>query len=138
MDKKAASNFKRLVGIWKTSGSMISGSDQLTGTDRYELILDGNYILHTANVRLGAEKSETVELIKLESSVDHASMHYFNNKGEDGSMIGFLAGDEFRMEGKELKFEGTINAENTRITGNWYTQSADGKWICLMDIQLEK
>ena len=63
--------------------------------DSYELILDGNYILHKADVMMGNERSETFELIKLYSSLDKAKMQYFNSKGEEGTMISFIINNEF-------------------------------------------
>ena len=55
MIKIAETGFKRLIGIWKTEGTIKNeeGDVTLEGTDSYELILDGNYILHRANVKMG-------------------------------------------------------------------------------------
>ncbi|HMR84537.1 MAG TPA: hypothetical protein PKE30_15445, partial [Niabella sp.] len=88
MNKIENSNFKRLIGVWKTTGDIKSGQDnlKLAGIDKYELILDGNYILHKADVKMGNDKSETLEIIKLDNSFDKAIMQYFNTKGEDGIM----------------------------------------------------
>src|SRR5690606_14887303 len=100
------SNFIRLVGIWKTTGNIKSGHDnlKLTGIDSYELILDGNYILHKADVKLGNDRSETLEIIKLDNSFDKAVMQYFNTKGEDGKMLSSIVNNEFKIEGNGLKF----------------------------------
>ncbi len=97
MKKIEHSNFKRLIGVWKTTGNIKSnrGIDKLIGMDSYELILDGNYILHKADVMMGNERSETFELIKLYSSLDKAKMQYFNSKGEEGTMISFIINNEF-------------------------------------------
>jgi hypothetical protein len=113
------SNFKRLVGIWKTTGDIKSGQEnlKLIGIDSYELILDGNYILHKADVKMGNDRSETLEIIKLDNSFDKAIMQYFNTKGEDGIMYSSIINNEFRIEGNGLKFNGTINEENTKIRG---------------------
>ena len=67
------------------------------------------------------DRSETFEIIKLDSSLDRAQMQYFNSRGEDGMMISSLINNEFKIEGTGLKFYGVINEENTRITGKWYT-----------------
>jgi hypothetical protein len=86
MEKIDKSNFKRLIGVWKTTGNIKSGQDnlKLIGIDSYELILDGNYILHKADVQMGNERSETLEIIQLDNSLEKAKMRYFNSKGEDG------------------------------------------------------
>lgn len=58
MKKLKTSNFKRLIGIWKREGTILNekNNSKLVGTDSYELILDGNYFLHKADVTKGDEK----------------------------------------------------------------------------------
>ncbi len=134
------SNFIRLLGNWKTNGIVKSdqGNLQLIGTDSYELILDGNCILHKADVKMGNDRSETLEIITLDNESDQAKMHYYNSEGEEGSMTSSLRNNEFKIEGKELKFTGTINTDNTKISGKWYKLTKDGKWIDFIDLTLGK
>ncbi len=140
MKKIAESSFKRLVGVWKTSGSIRSeaGERRIHGIDSYELILDGHCLLHKADVRLGDEKSETLEIIRLDSSSDTAQMHYFNGKGEGGVMTGSIIGNEFKIEGESLMFAGTINPENTYITGRWSVREEKDRWTDFIELTLEK
>jgi hypothetical protein len=140
MNKIEKSNFKRLVGIWKTTGEIKSGQDNLKlfGIDSYELILDGNFILHKADVKMGNDKSETFEIISLDNSIDKAIMQYFNSKGEDGIMRCSIISNEFKIEGNGLKFNGTINEENTLISGKWYIRNQNDEWIDFIDLNLEK
>jgi len=140
MKKIDKSNFKRLIGAWKTTGDIKSVQDnlKLIGIDSYELILDGNYILHKADVRMGNERSETLEVIQLDNSFDKAKMQYFNSKGEDGIMKSSIINNEFKIEGKGLMFNGTINDENTKIIGKWYIQTENDKWTDFIDLTLEK
>jgi hypothetical protein len=134
------SNFKRLIGIWNTTGDIKSGEGKLKliGTDSYEFMLDGNYILHKADVQMGNERNETLEIIQLDNSPDKAKMQYFNSKGEDGIMISSIVNNEFKIEGNGLMFNGVINAENTKITGKWYVQAENDKWADFIDLTLEK
>ena len=140
MKKIIESNFKRLLGVWNTTGLIKSNQNdqKLNGIDSYELILDGNYILHKADVQMGDERSETLEMIALDNAPDKASMQYFNSKGEDGVMTSSVINNDFNIEGKGLMFKGTINTDNTAIIGKWYRQSDDDKWIDFIDIKLEK
>ncbi|WP_099365232.1 hypothetical protein [Sphingobacterium sp. 1.A.4] len=140
MKKIEHSNFKRLIGVWKTTGNIKSnrGIDKLIGMDSYELILDGNYILHKADVMMGNERSETFELIKLYSSLDKAKMQYFNSKGEEGTMISFIINNEFKIEGADLKFSGLINEENTKINGKWFINTENEGWTDFIDLNLVK
>ena len=140
LNKIDNSSFKRLIGIWKTTGNVQSGEDslKLIGIDSYEFILDGNYILHKADVQMGNEKSETLEIIQLDNSPDKAKMQYFNTKAEDGIMTSSIINNEFRIEGKGLMFNGTINDENTKITGKWSSRTENDKWMDFIDLTLEK
>lgn len=140
MNRIEKSNFNRLVGAWRTTGAIKSdqGSLALSGVDSYELILDGNFILHKADVKMGNDEIRTFEIIKLSASIETAEMHYFNSKGEDGVMTGFIVNHEFRIEGTGLRFRGIINEENTEISGKWYTQAKGREWADFMDLRLEK
>jgi hypothetical protein len=134
------SNFIRLIGVWKTSGSIKSGQGnlKLIGIDSYELILNGSCILHKADVKMGNDSSETFEIIKLDNSSDKAIMQFYNTKGEDGKMLGTIINNEFKIEGNGLKFNGTINEENTKISGKWYIKAANEEWAEFIDLNLEK
>lgn len=140
MKKIAESSFKRLVGVWKTSGSIRSeaGERSIHGIDSYELILDGHCLLHKADVRLGDEKSETLEIIRLDRSSDTVQMHYFNAEGEGGIMTGSIIGNEFKIAGESLMFAGTINPENTYITGRWSVRDEKDRWTDFIELTLEK
>jgi len=140
MTKIANSSFRRLLGVWKTSGQILSGGDtlSLTGTDSYELILGGNYILHKAAVLMGDEKSETFEIMGLDDPSEKAEMNYFNANGESGTMTGRIKGDHFVIEGDRLKFAGKINEANTAVIGKWFQQSEDNSWVEFIDLKLEK
>ncbi|WP_026968756.1 DUF1579 family protein [Algoriphagus terrigena] len=140
MTKIANSSFRRLLGVWKTSGQILSGDSTLSlaGTDSYELILNGNYILHKAAVMMGDEKSETFEIVGLDGSSEKAAMNYFNANGESGTMTGQIEGDDFLINGDGLKFSGKINEANTAVIGKWLQQAEDNSWVEFIDLKLEK
>ncbi|MEG1026717.1 MAG: hypothetical protein RSD71_16090 [Flavobacterium sp.] len=140
MNKIENSNFKRLIGVWKTTGVIKSGENNLNiiGTDSYELILDGNYILHKADVKMGNDRSETFEIIRLVNTLYKAKMQYFNSKGEEGTMESSIINSQFKIEGPHLKFSGKINKENTKISGKWYSQTKNDQWVELIELNLEK
>lgn len=134
------SNFKRLIGTWVTSGQVFTekGIMELKGTDSYEWILDGNFILHKADVTMGNEKSETFEMVILETPIDKAQMKYFNSKGESGTMQSELKDNAFNIQGNGIKFNGTINNENTEIVGKWYLRSESKGWERFIELKLKK
>ncbi len=140
MTKIASSPFKRLVGTWKTSGKMRSDQNTTTfkGTDSYEIILNGHYILHKADVLMGDEPSETFEMIEISGDSEKAQMTYFNSKGETGAMTSQIKGNDFLINGDGIKFVGKINDANTEVVGNWFLQSEDKTWNEYIELILEK
>ena len=134
------SSFKRLIGTWTTEGTIFTenGNLKLAGIDSYEFILNENYILHKAAVKKGNEKSETFEIIALSSTSEKATMHYYNSKGETGVMTGSFTENNFTIEGDKIKFEGTINEENTIVSGKWYLQTERNRWAEYIDLKLTK
>ncbi len=134
------SNFKRLIGVWTTTGIIKAeeGNLELIGIDSYEWILAGNFMLHKADVKMGNVRSETLEIIKPGASSDNAIMQYFNTQGEEGRMLSSIVNNEFKIEGNGLKFIGSINDENTEISGKWYNQAENEKWLEFINLRLEK
>lgn len=142
MGKIENSDFKRLIGKWNTEGRILTNQNdsesKIIGTDSYEFILNGNFILHKANVLMGNTKSETYEIIALENSNEKIKMQYFNSDGENGIMVGFLKENDFRIESENLKFKGTISNDNTLITGIWQQLSEENNWLDFLEMKLSK
>jgi hypothetical protein len=138
--KIESGNFKRLIGIWNTEGQIYSqgNSAVLTGADTYEFILDGNYILHKADVKMGNERTQTFEIIALDNSPGQVTMNYYNSKAETGVMKGSLIGDEFKIDSDALKFEGSINKENSELVGKWFQRMDSDEWTLFIDLKLSK
>lgn len=103
MTRIETSNFKKLIGIWKTEGTILTAKDnpKLVGVDSYEFILNGNCILHKADVKMGNEKSETLEIIALDNSTEKGRMQYYNSKGESGILTSSLTENNLKL--KETK-----------------------------------
>lgn len=136
------SEFHQLIGEWSTEGRIL-GQDEaaaihLHGTDRYEVILDGYYILHQADVRIGEARGQTHELIGLEGAGPQATFAYFNNQGASGHMVGLLEKDHFTIEGEALRFRGELTEQGNQLVGVWQQLHNQGQWKDWMEIRLRK
>lgn len=142
MSKIENSDFKRLIGKWNTEGTILTSQNdsesKIIGTDTYEFILNGNYILHKAAVLMENVRSETFEIIALGNSNEKVKMQYFNSNGENGIMFGFLKGNNFKIESENLRFKGTVSNDNTLITGVWQQLSEDKVWYDFLEMKLSK
>ena len=134
--------FTRLIGTWQTKGKVLQPGNSyeilLTGTDSYELILNGHYILHKADVLMGTEKSETFELIELDGQEPKTKMQYYNSNGDSGSMTGTITGNNFLIDSDNLIFRGKLNNDDTLITGKWLMKSGTGEWKDYIELELKK
>jgi hypothetical protein len=98
------SEFQKLIGEWKTEGRILAKGNEpeihISGTDSYEWILDGYYILHKADVLMGEIRGQTYELISLDEAGTKAKFEYYNNQGVSGKMVGMLKNNKLSIEGQ--------------------------------------
>jgi hypothetical protein len=137
MNKIETSSFSRLIGIWVTKGTILADDAELIGIDTYEYVLNGNYILHKADVKMGNERSQTFEIISLGNYPTRAKMQYYNSKGQSGSMTGYLTRNIFKIRSSDMRFEGKFNEESTELIGKWFLKEND-KWTNFIDLKLKK
>ncbi len=136
------SDYSIFIGDWETEGKILSTDGnpemEIRGTDTYEVILDGFFILHKADVMMGTEKSQTFELMWLEGSGEEVTLQYYNNAGESGVMQGALVNDIWKIDGKDLRFEGHFNNDHTQLKGIWQRLTADQRWGNFIEIRLSR
>lgn len=140
MNKIKTSAFARLIGNWTTSGDVKSEDEhlKLTGTDSYQFILDGAYILHKADVMMGDKQSETFEVIGYDSNTSEYTMRYFDNTGNSGTMTATIDNDVWTFHGEKLRFTGGFKKEDQEFSGIWEQLTDGNKWIHYMSVQLTR
>ncbi len=144
MDNNRIENtdFKKLLGKWKTEGVILktdkNSEMKITGTDSYDIILDGFYMLHTADVLMGNEKSQTYEIIGLDKTSDKAVLQYFNNQGSSGKMSGTLKNAELKFSGNGLQFGGRFSNNDNVISGTWTKLNSENNWVEFLKMNFTK
>ena len=134
--------FKKLIGKWKTEGRILATDNnpemKIVGTDTYELILGGFFILHKADVMMGNEKSQTFEIIGLDETDNQATLEHYNNQGSSGKMTGTLKSNELKINGKALRFRGQLNNNENQIDGRWEKLDYQNEWEIFLEMKLTK
>lgn len=130
------------VGKWNTTGYMKSSpsgpSAVITGTDTYEWLPGGFFLLHKVNVLMGDERNETFEIIGFDKQSNSYPMHFYDNKGNTGIMQASFVNGTWIFLGESMRFTGRFSENNNILSGIW-EQSIDGSdWIHLMNIKLSK
>jgi hypothetical protein len=134
--------FDALIGYWKTKGkSTPSSKPQIVvkGMDRYEWLPGKHFIVHSADVWMGEEKINVIELIGPCGNDEPIPMRSFDNSGNytvmqarsnrDGSWI--FAGDEVRAT---LKIAG----DGESMTAHWERKDKKGGWQEWLNMHFEK
>lgn len=75
-----------LIGTWDSEGYVITTDDappiRISGTDQYEWVCGGRFLLHRVDVRVGEEKVEAIELIGGSDGLEKGyPMRSFDNQG---------------------------------------------------------
>jgi hypothetical protein len=75
-----------LVGKWQSSGTVLSSDStpemKISGTDSYEWVCDGTFLLHRVYVTMGEEKTEVIEMIGYDPEAKNYPMRSFDNHGD--------------------------------------------------------
>lgn len=134
--------FKKLVGKWKTEGKVLATKDspemRIEGTDTYEFMLSGFFILHRADVMMGNERSQTFEIIGFDSQNNQATLEHYNNHGASGKMTGTFTDNELKIIGESLRFMGKLNNSNNQLLGTWEKLNNQNEWKSFLEMKLTK
>jgi len=141
-NEQAYNQLSKFNGSWNTEGLMPSSNGspeiKIIGTDNYEWIADGFFLLHTADVIIGNDNSKTHEIIGYDSLNNHYTMQHYNNKGNSGFMTATVNDGLWTFSGDSLRFKGGFNEHGDVFSGVW-EQFTNGKtWSHLMNIKLSK
>ena len=129
------------VGKWKTTGQIKEPGKPLIkieGTDTYEWLPGGFFLLHKVDVQIGSGKNESLEIIGFDAEMNSFSMHSFDNYGNKGVMQAKLNNDVWTFLSESMRFTGSFSRDEKTLLGIW-EQSSDGiTWNHWMDITLTK
>lgn len=130
------------VGLWNTTGQIKGNSGEpdipINGTDVYEWLPGGFFLLHRVDVHMGEERAQSIEIIGFDPAVDLYTMFSFDHQGNAGRMQARLQDGIWTFEGPTMRFTGHFNDKGNTLSGIW-EQSADGKnWQHWMDITLTR
>jgi hypothetical protein len=146
MNQKSETEIKKLefiIGKWNTQGTIratdTSQELKINGTDTYEYVSNGFFILHTVNVMMGSESVESIEIIGFDETIQKYQMQSFDNSGNITFMNGaFNDKNAFLLIGEKQRATLTVNIAFSEMKAYW-EQSEDGiNWIPWMDITFSK
>lgn len=133
-----------LVGRWNSEGQTVPGPSEpairITGTDTYEWLAGGFFLVHHVDVRRGDEQVQVLELIGPYDPVDHSfPMRSFDNQGNFATMTARVRDDGvWTFTGGSQRATLTIGEDGATMTARWERSGDGSNWLHWMDMQFTK
>lgn len=132
-----------LIGNWTTTGDIHAGEKEpatkITGTDSYEWILDGAFILHKVDVMMGDKKTRAVEIIgEFDSTNKTYKMRSFDDQGNFTTMEAHI-GDNgvLHISGDHMRSKLSV-VDSNNMTAHWERLADNKNWQAWMDLTFSK
>jgi hypothetical protein len=130
------------VGTWNTEGeikeSPFGPAGKLVGSDTYEWLAGGFFLIHRVDVRMGSQKNESIEIIGYDAPSKSYRMHSFDSQGNSVVMQAGVAGNTWTFSGESMRFKGTFREDGKSISGKWEYLGDDSNWHHWIDVKLTK
>ena len=132
----------KFAGKWNTEGTIRADGNnpevKINGTDTYEWLPGGFFLIHKVAVFMGDEKNDTIEIIGFDPSSNSYTMQYYDHKGNSGTMKATLNNDTWTFIGDKLRFSGRFSQDEKIFSGIWEKLTDDETWVDFIDIKLVK
>jgi hypothetical protein len=133
---------RKLAGTWQTTGKVHATATSpeliIKGTDTYTWLPGEYFMIHTVDVHIGDEHNQTHEIIGFEKGKDFFFTHYFDNKGQSGTMIIMVSEPLWVIHGGSQRFTGGMSADGQEFSGIWEQLDDEKQWIPFMEIRLSR
>lgn len=129
------------VGRWRTRGEVrASGSTpalEIAGTDAYEWLPGGFFLLHRVDVRIGGDPVQAIEIIGWDAEAGTYFMRSYDSQGGTGEMTATVAGGVWTFTGDAERFTGEFGEGGRTLSGHWQRREG-ADWCPWMDVHLTK
>jgi hypothetical protein len=133
-----------LVGRWSSEGRTVPGPSEpevrISGTDTYEWMAGGHFLVHRVDVRMGGEQVEVVEMIgPYDPSDGSYPMRSFDNQGNFVTMTARVGDDGvWTLTGASERATLTVGEDGATMTARWERSDDGSGWRHWMDMNLTR
>lgn len=130
------------VGNWTTQGrtrtTPSAPAAEIVGTDTYEWLEGGYFLVHRVDVRLGAEEVKALEIITYDASSDTYRTHAFDSQGNYSTYQATVHDGAWTFMSKTERATVVPSDAGDAMTITW-ERSTDGlSWLPWMEMTLTK
>jgi hypothetical protein len=131
-----------IVHKWRTFGHVLdeSGAEvmKVEGTDEYEWMAGGQWIIHRVDVMMGDTRTQALELIGDPAEDGTLTMRAFDASGSFDTMTLTAQGRTFRTQGDGVRNVLTVADDGASMAVVWERQSDDKSWFRWMEIGFDR
>ncbi len=129
------------VGRWRTTGEVRPGAEtpaiEIEGTDSYDWLPGGFFLLHRVDVRIGGQPAQALEVIGWDAGSGTYFMHAYDDHGNAGTMQMSVRDGVWSFVGDAERFTGGFSDGGRTLAGQWERRNG-ADWLPWMDIRLTK
>lgn len=131
-----------LTGTWRSSGEMYTEDNSriaINGTDSYEWLPGNQFLIHRADVHVGHDKIDVIEIIgEYDENRKACTMHAFQNDGSHGLMWATVESNgSLLFSGDAIRSFLNIAKDGKSMHAKW-ERLDHSKWIHWMDMHFSK
>ena len=129
------------VGRSKTAGQVLASDSgpgfPFAGTDTYEWVPGGFFLLHRVDVDMGGERVQALEIIGWDAERGTYPMRSFDSQGNTGEMQAAVRDGTWTFQGDAERFTGAFSDGGATLSGRWERREGE-RWLPWMDVRLTK
>jgi uncharacterized protein YndB with AHSA1/START domain len=140
--KEGLERLEALIGRWTTEGETVPGpsglSTRIAGTDTYEWLAGGFFVVHRVDVRFGDEHVEAIEIIGYDAANGTYPTHAFDSQGSASSYRMRERDGTWTITGETERSTLVPDGDGATMRASW-ERSDDGRtWLPWMEIRLTR
>ncbi|MFI6297090.1 hypothetical protein ACIBEJ_36250 [Nonomuraea sp. NPDC050790] len=129
-----------LAGHWISRGRTVGEAVPISGTDTYEWLAGGHFLVHRVDVRMGEEKVEAIEMIgPYDPDGDCWPARAFDSSGHYGTMRATVDGDGvWTFAGESERATLRIAPGGDAMSAFWERTEDGTSWTHWMDMEFTR
>ena len=132
----------RFVGAWHTKGQTKVGANGeallITGTDTYEWLPGGFFLVHRWDVRMGSEESKGIEIIGYDDKTKAYPTYSFDNQGNTGTYQASTRDGVWTFRSRSERATVVMSDDGNTIIANWEHLTDGINWQPWMEVKLQR
>jgi hypothetical protein len=131
-----------IVNNWQTSGQVYDASGtevmRIEGTDEYEWMPGGQWVIHRVDVMMGDNRTRALELIGEPGEDGTFTMRAFDASGAFDTMTLSVRDRTFHTQGDGVRNTLTVTDDGSAMVAVWERQAEDKSWFRWMRIDFDR